>query len=143
MRTETAGGGPIRQEAVPDSWGGASGCPPIDVVPLTAPALRIVIEDTVAGMFDIESDLIRLHSRGRARVALARQVAMYLAHIECGLSLTAAGDLFDRDRTTVAHACHVVEERREDPTFDRAIDLLELIVTVLTLPWELECQVQR
>jgi hypothetical protein len=143
MRAETAEIGPICQGAAPGAWGRPNRPTSLGVAPLTAPALRIVIEDTVAGMFDIETDLIRLHTRGRARVALARQVAMYLAHIGCGLSLTAAGDLFDRDRTTVAHACHVVEERREDPTFDRAIDLLEMIVTVLTLPWELECQAQR
>ena len=35
-------------------------------------------------------------------MALARQVAMYVAHVTCGLSLTDVGLIFARDRTTVA-----------------------------------------
>jgi chromosomal replication initiation ATPase DnaA len=50
---------------------------------------------------------------------------MYLAHVSCGLTLTEVGHLFARDRTTVAHACIVVEDRRDEVPFDRALDLLE------------------
>jgi chromosomal replication initiation ATPase DnaA len=75
-------------------------------------------------------DLHRL-SRGRARVALARQVAMYLAHVACGLTMSDTGRLFGRDRTTVAHACGVIEDKRDDPLFDRALDLLEWSVPAL------------
>lgn len=64
-------------------------------------------------------------TRGQPHVALARQVGMYLAHVSFELSLTEVGVLFTRDRTTVAHACSVVEDRRDDPRFDRTIDLLE------------------
>jgi chromosomal replication initiation ATPase DnaA len=94
-------------------------------------SLRHVLEETVARVFDVDLEHIRLPTRGRARVATARQVAMYLAHVACGLTLTEAGDLFGRDRTTVAHACQVVEDRREDQDFDRAIELLENIAKVL------------
>jgi chromosomal replication initiation ATPase DnaA len=75
-------------------------------------------------------DLNRL-TRGRAHIALARQVAMYLAHVACGMSLTDTGRLFGRDRTTVAHACGVIEDRRDDPVFDRALDLLEWVLPSL------------
>jgi hypothetical protein len=52
------------------------------------------------------------------------------------LSLTDTGRLFGRDRTTVAHACCVVEDRRDDPAFDRALDLLEWAVPSLaSRPW--------
>lgn len=97
----------------------------------TAASLGLLLEQTVARVFDVELDLMRLPNRGRARVAIARQVAMYLAHVTFGLSLTEAGDLFGRDRTTASHACQVVEERREDPEFDRALDLLENVARVL------------
>ena len=63
---------------------------------------------------------------------MARKVAMYLAHVACRLSLTDTGKLFNRDRTTVAHACAVIEDRRDDPLFDRALDLLEWAVAALT-----------
>lgn len=64
-------------------------------------------------------------SRGSPRAALARQVAMYLCHIGLALSFEAVGRLFARDRTTVAHACRVVEDRRDDRWFDRRLALLE------------------
>jgi hypothetical protein len=93
---------------------------------------REAIEQAVVQVFGVgHEDLHRL-TRGRAKVALARQVAMYLAHVACGLSLTDTGRLFGRDRTTVAHACGVIEDRRDDPLFDRALDLLEWAVPALT-----------
>jgi chromosomal replication initiation ATPase DnaA len=73
-------------------------------------------------------------TRGKAPVALARQAAMYLAHIACGLSFTDVGLVFGRDRTTVAHACRVIEDRRDDPVFDRALELLEWAVPTLIAP---------
>jgi hypothetical protein len=33
--------------------------------------------------------------------------------------------MFDRDRTTAAHACRTVEDCRDDPRFDAALDCLE------------------
>lgn len=93
---------------------------------------REAIEQAVVQVFGIAGHDLRRTTRGRARVALARQVAMYLAHVGCGLSLTETGRLFGRDRTTVAHACGVIEDRRDDPVFDRALDLLEWAVPALS-----------
>lgn len=95
--------------------------------------MRLAIELAVARVFGVEHEALAKVTRGMARVALARQVAMYLAHVGCGLSMTAAGALFGRDRTTVAHACLIVEDRRDDPMFDRALDLLEWAVPVMAL----------
>jgi chromosomal replication initiation ATPase DnaA len=102
--------------------------PPCVRSPLAGPD---VIEQAVTRVFGVDQSDLRRVTRGRARVALARQVAMYLAHVACGLSLTETGRLFGRDRTTVAHACGVVEDRRDDPVFDRALDLLEWAVPSL------------
>jgi chromosomal replication initiation ATPase DnaA len=96
--------------------------------------LKTMLEQTVALVFDVALDQIQRPTRGPAQVAVARQVAMYLAHVACGLSLTDAGALFARDRTTVAHACQVVEDKREEPAFDQAIELLECVVKVLAMP---------
>ncbi len=68
------------------------------------------------------------NTRGGARQAFARQVAIYLGHVGCGLSYTQVGRIYGRDRTTAAHACAVVEDRREDPALDRVLVLLELCV---------------
>ena len=66
--------------------------------------------------------------RGGSAVAFARQAAMYLGHVGCGLTYTEAGSFFGRDRTTAAHACSVIEDCRDDPIFDRIIELLERCV---------------
>jgi len=99
-----------------------------------APAIsREAIEQAVIQVFGVGPADLHHTTRGRAKVAQARQVAMYLAHVACGLSLTDTGRLFGRDRTTVAHACSVVEDRRDDPLFDRALDLLEWAVSALAM----------
>lgn len=67
-------------------------------------------------------------TRGGARQALARQVAIYLGHVGCGFTYARIGRLYGRDRTTAAHACAVVEDRRDDAAFDRVLALLELCV---------------
>ncbi len=59
---------------------------------------------------------------------------MYLAHVVFSLSLTEVGHLFARDRTTVAHACMIVEDRRDDRCFDRSLELLESAVRLLRPP---------
>ncbi len=91
-------------------------------------AYRSIIDSAVAQVFAINLVELSRQSRGRAKVALARQVAMYVAHVACGLSFTEIGSLFDRDRTTVAHACGIVEDRRDDPMFDTVVELLECAV---------------
>ena len=66
------------------------------------------------------------NSRDRKGVAFARQVAMYLAHVGYQLSYQEVADAFGRERTTVAHACAVVEDARDEGgAFDRLLDRLE------------------
>lgn len=64
-------------------------------------------------------------SRGRAGVAATRQLAMYLTHVMLGRTLTDVGELFGRDRTTVSHACALVEDKRDLPRFDADVCRLE------------------
>jgi len=92
---------------------------------------RQAIEYAISQVFGIGATELGRATRGEARVALARQVAMYLAHVGLGFSFTEVGRLFTRDRTTVAHACGVIEDRRDDPLFDRTLELLEYAVNAL------------
>ncbi len=94
--------------------------------------LRHVIESAVSAVFDVALCDLRAPTRGSTRAAFARQVAMYLAHVLCGLSLTEVGALFARDRTTAAHACRVVEDRRDDPELDGRLEHLEHAVACLS-----------
>jgi chromosomal replication initiation ATPase DnaA len=64
-------------------------------------------------------------SRGTQRVARARQIAIYLAHVGFGLNYTHLGEAFGRDRTTIRHACFRIEDARDDFSLDRALSILE------------------
>jgi len=93
--------------------------------------LRQAIDPAVAAVFEVDLHDLRAATRGSTRTAFARQVAMYLAHVVCGLSLTEVGTLFARDRTAAAHACSVVEDRRDDPDLDGRLEHLERAVASL------------
>lgn len=67
-------------------------------------------------------------SRCQADTARARQLAMYLAHVSKGISLTAIGAAFGRDRTTVSYACSLIEDLRDDAKFDAELDRLEALL---------------
>ena len=83
-----------------------------------------------------------LAQRRAETAAFARQVTMYLTHVVCGLSMTEVGALFARDRTTVAHACEVVEDRRDDPELDSRVERLECAIAavVAALSWRGRCE---
>ena len=104
-----------------------------DVRPAQHDTTCEVLVRLVAGVFEIDAALLFLPTRGSAAVARARQVAMYIAHVGFGLNLTEVGQMFQRDRTTVAHACQVVEEGRDDREFDHAVGLLEQAVRLILL----------
>ena len=63
---------------------------------------------TVAYAFGLSPDEITTPTRGSARSAFARQVAIYLTHVAFEISLRRAAQAFGRDRSTAAYACHRV-----------------------------------
>jgi hypothetical protein len=86
------------------------------------------VEALVATALGVPLAQLRAAGRGGAAHAFARHVAMYLAHVTLGESLSAIARHFQRHRTTVGHACARVEDRREHPPTDRLIDCLEAAV---------------
>lgn len=88
---------------------------------------KLCIEQTqeaVARAWNVPVAELRSPTRRSASVAQARQVAMYLSHVIYGVSLASVGQHFGRDRTTAAHACRRIEDRRDDASFDRLLDEL-------------------
>ena len=93
--------------------------------------VRKAVEPAVAALFGVPLRELHSTTRGSPRTAFARQVAMYLAHVVLGLSLTEVWIIFARDRTTVAHACAMVEDERDDPELDARLDHLERAICSL------------
>lgn len=87
-------------------------------------ALARIAEVAACGALRLPPGALRSR-RGSRRIAFARQLAMYLTHVGFGLNLTEVGACFERDRTTVRHACGLIEDRRDQPAFDLAVCALE------------------
>lgn len=98
----------IAKQPVPASWAASAG----------------LVETAVCGAMGLPAGALRT-GRGPRRIAFARQLAMYLTHVGFGLTLTEVGACFERDRTTVRHACVLIEDRRDQPVFDLAVTALE------------------
>jgi hypothetical protein len=64
----------------------------------------------------------------RRTICHVRQIAMYVCHVALRIPLQEIGLAFGRDRTTAGHACHVVEDRRDDPAFDDFVAAVERMV---------------
>lgn len=86
------------------------------------------VASLVAAALEVTADRLWARTRDEAPVAFARQVAIYLMHTRLRLTLRESGGAFGRDRTTAAHACRTVEERRDDPRVDAMVELLERAV---------------
>lgn len=82
-----------------------------------------VAEVTGVGLTDLASG-----KRGGAQAAFARQTAMYLCHLVFRMSARRVAEAFGRDRTTVRHALHRIEELREDRELDRVLNWLEAML---------------
>ncbi len=64
-------------------------------------------------------------SRGSGHAAAARQLAIYMAHIVLERPQDIVAELFQRDRTTVAHAVQSIEDHRDDPRLEAEIARIE------------------
>jgi chromosomal replication initiation ATPase DnaA len=85
------------------------------------------MQDVLAACFSVPGRELRAQGRARAEICRVRQIGMYVAHVIAGLSMLEVGLGFQRDRSTVAHACHLIEDLRDDPDFERVILMIERI----------------
>lgn len=54
-----------------------------------------------------------------------RQMSMYLLNTVYDFNLSRVARIFQRDRTTVRHACKVIEDQRDSAVFDTLLTELE------------------
>ena len=91
----------------------------------TTQRLCDVVAMATAAAFAVPVGELISSTRRSPYVAFARQSAMYLAHVTFGLNYSEVARAFGRDRTTAAHACQLIEERRDDPAVDAVLGSLE------------------
>lgn len=78
------------------------------------------------------------HTRGQAKISFGRQIAMYLCHVSYKMPMVRIAHALHRDRSTVAHACRVIEDCRDDPAWDQILDQLELVLSKLPASFTLQ-----
>ncbi len=62
-----------------------------------------------------------------------RQVAMYVCHVAYSMPMGEVAEAFGRDRSTVGHACRMVEDRRDDAAFDGFVTIVERMASAVYL----------
>jgi len=93
--------------------------------PAHLPARARLARVMAARAYDVPLEDLAAATRKSPRTALARHVAMYLAHVVFGMTMSQIGFQFGRDRSTASHAVHRVEDLREDPDLDNILEWLE------------------
>ncbi len=87
--------------------------------------------DLVSTLFGVCGREMRQSGRSHPQISRARQIAMYVAHTVLELSMKEVGRGFGKERTTVLHAVHLVEDMRDDPEIDELIGRTEHLATTL------------
>lgn len=86
--------------------------------------------DLMSVLFSVSGRQLRSPKRHDRAVARVRQIGMYIAHVTLGLRMIDVAAGFGRDKSTVVHACHVIEDMRDDTDFDQIIAKAERIVRI-------------
>lgn len=100
-------------------------------------ALCDALIDLLAAVFGVSGSELRSPLRCRREVARVRQIGMYVAHTAFGLVMSDVAIGFARDRSTVMHACHLVEDMRDDTEFDRVVSTFERIAHSAFTAWRM------
>ena len=70
---------------------------------------------------------------GRRATSHVRQVAMYVCHVAYSMPMGEVAQAFGRDRSTVGHACRMVEDRRDDRAYDTFVAIVERMASAVHL----------
>ncbi|MFQ0814916.1 hypothetical protein AVM02_05685 [Brucella anthropi] len=100
-------------------------------------ALCDALIDLLVAMFGVSGTELRSPLRCRREVARVRQIGMYVAHTVFGLAMRDVAAGFARDRTTVMHACHLVEDMRDDTEFDAIVSTFERVAQSAFTAWRM------
>ena len=85
----------------------------------------MVVRQLTAELLGVVGDRQEVRRARRRASCHVRQIAMYVCHVALSMSYGEIAEAFGLDRTTVSHACHVVEDRRDDQAFDTFVSTVE------------------
>lgn len=137
FETSTKAGAPP-SKGRPDLLAGNIGAVPLVAdarpsYPASLPARIVcrIVSQITAETISLLSDRVIVRHERRRPSCHVRQISMYVCHVALQMSFSDIGAAFGRDRTTVGHACHVVEDRRDDAAFDEFVSAIERMATAV------------
>jgi hypothetical protein len=118
-------------QSMPASADDADAACPLMPRPSSLPIRSVcrIVGHMTSEMVALVGSRVQLRRDRRRTLCHVRQIAMYVCHVALQIPLNEIGLAFGRDRTTVGHACHVIEDRRDDPAFDDFVAAVERMVT--------------
>ncbi|WP_328286603.1 helix-turn-helix domain-containing protein [Pseudorhizobium marinum] len=90
-----------------------------------------IVRQMVSELLLLLGDRVMVRRDRRRLACHVRQISMYVCHVALRMPQQDIGVAFGRDRTTVSHACHVVEDRRDDRIYDEFVSAVERIVVAV------------
>lgn len=85
----------------------------------------MVVRQLTAELLGVVGDRAEARRARRRASCHVRQISMYVCHVALSMPYGEIAEAFGVDRTTVSHACHVVEDRRDDAAFDTFVSTVE------------------
>jgi hypothetical protein len=108
-----------------------SGLPPRPPASLPLKLVCRIVRQMVSELAFMLGDRVMVRRERRRPSCHARQISMYVCHVALRMSLSDIAQAYGRDRSTVSHACHVVEDRRDELAFDDFVSAVERLVTAV------------
>nr|WP_281435459.1 helix-turn-helix domain-containing protein [Sinorhizobium sp. BG8] len=93
-----------------------------------------IVRQLIVEMVQLSGERVLRRRDSRRATCHIRQIAMYVCHVILQISLSDIGLAFGKDRTTVGHACNVVEDRRDHQDYDEFVAAAERIVLSVLTP---------
>ncbi|WP_454287708.1 helix-turn-helix domain-containing protein [Rhizobium arsenicireducens] len=93
----------------------------------------LVVRQLTAELLGAVGDRAQVRRARRRANCHVRQIAIYVCHVALSMSYGEIAEALRLDRTTVSHACHVVEDRRDDPGFDSFVSTIERLAETVCM----------
>lgn len=93
----------------------------------------MVVRQLTAELLGVVGDRAEVRRARRRASCHVRQISMYVCHVALSMPYGEIAEAFGVDRTTVSHACHVVEDRRDDAAFDTFVSTVERLAEAVCM----------
>ena len=106
---------------------------PLPQAPASLPLSRIckIVSHIVSEFVMLTGERVQMRRDRRRVICHIRQIAMYICHVTLSIPLNDIASAYGKDRSTVGHACGVVEDRRDNAAYDEFVTTIERLIKTI------------